>query len=270
MAIERLKFRCYRCNQLLASSANKAGTVVSCPKCQADLLVPALEAQQPGSEPELLVRALGEPQIKTEATAAPKVQAESPARGEQPVSKTATVEPPRRPEPVPSFVNDVSVVIPPDLADLRPEDLRVEAEFFQSLTRKPPPPITDPVPWPPPEPVSPSFELETAIFSPPPAVVSESPGLAASFEPAPAPPVTMDYVHRPLEAPSPPPEVRADVPPIEIEPPSILPSSHVLGRVREVVLPASVVLTWSLFVLVGITLSFVAGLLMGHFIWKTP
>ena len=35
------------------------------------------------------------------------------------------------------------------------------------------------------------------------------------------------------------------------------------------ILPASVVLAWSLFVLLGIALSFVAGLLMGHFLWTT-
>jgi hypothetical protein len=35
-----------------------------------------------------------------------------------------------------------------------------------------------------------------------------------------------------------------------------------------VILPASVVLAWSLFVLLGIALSFIAGLMVGHFLWK--
>jgi hypothetical protein len=55
---------------------------------------------------------------------------------------------------------------------------------------------------------------------------------------------------------------------IEIERPTILPPGSELRRVSEVVLPASVVVAWSLFALLGIGLAFVAGLLMGHFIWK--
>jgi DNA-directed RNA polymerase subunit RPC12/RpoP len=43
MAIERLKFRCYRCNQLLGATPNKAGSVVTCPKCSAELLIPIPE-----------------------------------------------------------------------------------------------------------------------------------------------------------------------------------------------------------------------------------
>ena len=44
---ERLKIRCYRCNQLLAVAPSKAGTVVACPKCKADLLIPRPEPQPP-------------------------------------------------------------------------------------------------------------------------------------------------------------------------------------------------------------------------------
>src|SRR5262249_27680993 len=40
MIAERIKVRCYRCNQLLAVPPNKAGAVVSCPKCKAELLIP--------------------------------------------------------------------------------------------------------------------------------------------------------------------------------------------------------------------------------------
>ena len=48
---ERLKIRCYRCNQLLAVMPGKAGTVVACPKCKADLLIPRPEPEQPADEP---------------------------------------------------------------------------------------------------------------------------------------------------------------------------------------------------------------------------
>ena len=54
---------------------------------------------------------------------------------------------------------------------------------------------------------------------------------------------------------------------IEIEHPAIVPPGTESRRLREVILPASVVLSWSLFVLFAIALSFVAGLLLGHFVW---
>jgi hypothetical protein len=288
MPTERLKFRCYRCNQLLASSPNKAGTVVSCPKCQADLLVPA-PGSQPGSEPELPIRPEAEPQVKVDTEPAPQLQLRpqaepqvkvdtGPAPQIQPTapqrrdvaSATATIE--KRPagEPERSVVNDVSPMIPPDLADLRPEDLRVEAEFFQSLTRTPPSPPVDPVPWPPPEPAAPTFSFETPISTVLPPVVPDFPRDAGPLEAAPPVPETPERPPRPVPAPSPPVTSVTLGPQIEIEPPTILPASHELGRIREVVLPASVVLAWSLFVLVGIALSFTAGLLMGHFIWRAP
>ena len=56
---------------------------------------------------------------------------------------------------------------------------------------------------------------------------------------------------------------------IEIESPTILPPRAETRRVSEITLPASVVLSWSLFVLLAIALSFIAGLLMGHFLWRT-
>src|SRR5262245_39545744 len=51
MAVERLKVRCYRRNQLLAVSPTKAGTVVACPKCKAELLIPTPEESPPGQRP---------------------------------------------------------------------------------------------------------------------------------------------------------------------------------------------------------------------------
>ncbi len=269
MATERLKFRCYRCNQLLAASVNKAGTVVSCPKCQADLLVPPPEPRS-GSEPELPARPVIEPQVKVEGGDAPRIQSDVPNRGE-PASGKAVVEPAAPPATTGSFVSDISAMIPPDLIDLRPEDLRVEAEFFQSLTREPArPATTDPVPWPVPETREPYTGWEGPVAPSAPPDTPEPPRAAATIESPPAVPETVEVAPRPPEAPSPAAEAQTVVPEIEIEPPTILPPSHDLGRIREVVLPASVVLAWSLFVLLGITASFVAGLLMGHFLWRAP
>jgi phage FluMu protein Com len=41
MAANPIKFRCYRCNQLLGTGRSKAGAVIACPKCSAELIVPA-------------------------------------------------------------------------------------------------------------------------------------------------------------------------------------------------------------------------------------
>jgi hypothetical protein len=46
-----------------------------------------------------------------------------------------------------------------------------------------------------------------------------------------------------------------------------LPSGREIQPLREVTLPASVVLAWSLFGLIGIATSFLAGLMIGHYIW---
>ena len=40
MASVPIKFRCYRCSQLLGVARGKAGAVVACPKCSAELVVP--------------------------------------------------------------------------------------------------------------------------------------------------------------------------------------------------------------------------------------
>ncbi len=78
-------------------------------------------------------------------------------------------------------------------------------------------------------------------------------------------PTALQGVSRPAEPPRP--DVHPDAPPIQIEPPTILPPGTELRPIREVVLPASVVLAWSLFGLIGIATSFLAGLFIGHFFW---
>ncbi len=268
MATERLKFRCYRCNQLLAVAPSKAGTVVACPKCQADLLIPGGEPRAKGN---------GENRARAEVESRPKTKTVSPTSGEalpwaqaEAAAVLGSSQVPPEPAPVPGFLGQFAGVIPPDLADLRPEDLRVEAEFFESLTRVPDPaPTVDPAPWPVTESLTTSFSPEPVSASAPwpPAVHTPSePERTESFS---VPPEPADLVPAQSERPSRPAEVSPIVPPIEIEPPTILPPGTEIRRVSEVVLPASVVLAWSLFVLAGIALSFVAGLMMGHFLWKT-
>src|SRR5262249_62175407 len=122
-------------NQLLAVPAQRAGSVVACPRCKAELLIPSPESPDPGDGlPGAGASVLRSPAAKGSAPAAP-------------------------PEGRPPFLEGMASVIPPEAADLRPEDLRVEAEFFENLTREPAapagpalvpePPVEEPSPVPP-------------------------------------------------------------------------------------------------------------------------
>ena len=97
-------------------------------------------------------------------------------------------------------------------------------------------------------------------MSPPELAVDTQPGDGFKLEPG-----TLQAIARPTDAP--PTGVHPDAPPIEIEPHTILPPGTENRPIREVVLPASVVLAWSLFGLVGIATSFLAGLFIGHYFW---
>ncbi|WP_165071816.1 hypothetical protein [Paludisphaera rhizosphaerae] len=63
------------------------------------------------------------------------------------------------------------------------------------------------------------------------------------------------------------PDVSA-IPPIRYDVPSIRPTETAAPRAQDVVLPPAVVLAWSMLVLAAIPLAFIAGLLVGHFLWK--
>jgi hypothetical protein len=270
MAIERLKFRCYRCNQLLGATPNKAGSVVTCPKCSAELLIPVPEL---GSEID--TRNPAPPATKVRSEARPKVLPEFTAPPESAGTATAALAEPS-PAQSPAYGDELAAVLPPDLIDLKPEDLRVEAEFFESLTRQSYAPVVrEPAPWPRADSVVPSFESEN--FASPLSITTTPLPASATLPPAPVVSAylteTVDLAPLPAE---PPPKMPKSAPAeaalvgtaIEIEHPTILPPGSEIRRVSEVVLPASVVLSWSLLALLGIAMSFVAGLLMGHFLWK--
>jgi phage FluMu protein Com len=259
MAVDVLKFRCYRCNQLLAVAPNKAGAIVSCPKCKSDLQVPG------GDSP---------PRAATETR--PKRQAQAPQQREG-AGPGPTGSPSRQGQsapaspPLPVFLEGIVEAIPPEVAELRPEDLRVEAEFFSKLTRPPEPapdvePTVDSAP-------TPDWASASAPASTTPLVdlpsreLSKLLATAASVAPVLAPADLVPPVSETPPAPTPVQESPV-VPPIEVEAPSIRPPGPEVVTTREVVLPASVVLAWSLFVLLGIAASFVAGLLIGHYLWR--
>jgi hypothetical protein len=260
--VERLKIRCYRCNQLLAVAPTKAGTVVACPKCKADLLIPHPDSRQPADEP-------------TDPSVVPLKSGTFPALA--PV--TATAGGGGSGAAPSSYLDEIAAVIPPELAALRPEDLRVEAEFFETITRQPPPapapaaadlfqfpaellsgrdlfapPSADQRGNEAPPPVASAFSTEVAIGS----------GVAGAVETPPPLPLPVTAA---VTAPIP---EKVVLPPIQIESTAIRPPADAEPRaIHQVVLPASFVLAWMMFVLAALPMAFLAGLLIGHFIWKT-
>src|SRR4051794_10817581 len=95
-------FRCYQCNQVLKTSRSKAGSVVACPKCKAELLVPEPPAQEP---------AVPEP---------------APSESGDESDASAVIRSIVSPQTEP----------PADFPDIRPEDIRVELREEPLVPRK--------------------------------------------------------------------------------------------------------------------------------------
>src|SRR5207248_11693560 len=53
-----IRFRCAYCNQLMGIARRKAGTIVRCPKCAGEVIVPALPEPQAANGPGRLDRQL--------------------------------------------------------------------------------------------------------------------------------------------------------------------------------------------------------------------
>jgi hypothetical protein len=233
MAGMPIKFRCYQCNQLLGVSRSRSGKVVNCPKCGSDLIVPDSEEAPAGAGPT----------SSAEAT--------------------------------PAFLAALDAGVPIELADLRPEDIRVQSEDDWR-----PPPINTGAPRPAPAPEAPPeippflapvssaaagravpYDIEsmpTPLVGPPPVLPPEVAPTRVVGPVPPAPPAA-------AQPPAPPPPL---VPPIRVEPPSLGKERASTMRARDIVLPRSVVASWSLLVLVAQALAFIAGLLAGHYVWR--
>lgn len=262
MSQETVKFRCTQCAQLLGISARKAGKRIRCPKCGAELIVPSLE---PGP-----VAGFSSPQAPSASEAGGPGATPAPEPPSGTVPSASSYEWPSASEAEGSGPSEE----PPrsgvfDTLDLNPEDLR-------SLFPEPPPPKSRPAGEPAAEPPAPGgvdvkpTEEEIPVFisqvepEPPRPSTSGSPA-SRTEEPAPAP-----------QAPSAPPapstsgaevavptawERPAEGP--EIGPVRVKPS-------RDVVLPRLAVLFWSFFVILALFVAFVAGLLVGRFLWDRP
>lgn len=122
--------------------------------------------------------------------------------------------------------------------------------------------------------VEPGVAIEPAEAAPPRDEPAPTPEIRESPAPAPA----AYEVEEPasavmIAAPDPTPAVapaHVVVPPIKLEQrrPVVERDRGSGPRPRDVNLPRSVVLAWSLFVLIALALAFAAGLLAGHFVWK--
>jgi hypothetical protein len=228
MAGMPIKFRCYQCNQLLGVSRSKAGKSVNCPKCGTGLVVPDAGEVPAGSV--------------------------GPAAGEA----------------TPAFLADLDAGVPLEIADIRPEDIRVQTDDTWRL-----PPIAVDASRPASAPAPP------AAPAPSPPAAPELPAFLESLAPAARAGGSATYdrtsVPTPLVAPAPAPAAASAptsaaaepvVPPIRLETPSLATERMPTPRARDIVLPRSVVATWSLLVLLAQALAFLAGLLAGHYVWR--
>jgi hypothetical protein len=237
MPEDPLKFRCYRCNQLIGVPPKRAGSVIACPKCKAELKVP---------EPQEQAAAVGVGSFGQNSSPQPF-----------PPGLPADLSPTSSPGPIPSFMEEIAAAIPDDLASLRPEDIRVEAEFADLVVTvsergsSSPTATAAQVPGPTSEPLA--SARRPAVVAPRPINTVPDPS-PPRFEPLEEPPVDV--------------AIGTVLPNINIEPATILPAGRETHPVSEVVLQPATVLAWSLLVLMALPLAFVAGLLMGHFVWK--
>ena len=227
MSEDHLRFRCYRCNQLLGVSSRRAGTVTSCPRCAAELKVPRPEEQTVTADASRSGHGFTpESRVPVSSTA--------------PTSKSGG-------NALPSFMEEIAAAIPNDLATLRPEDIRVEAEFVDLV-------------------------VTTSEGITPPAPAAKEP----QSEPLPGDPVEVEAYFAQTPPPAEPrsvdppvdPAIGAVLPAINIETTTLLPPGRHLQAVSEVILQPATVLAWSLLVLLALPMAFLAGLLIGHFVWK--
>jgi hypothetical protein len=150
-------------------------------------------------------------------------------------------------------MNELDAAIPEDLVALRPEDIRVEAEFVDLVVTTS-------------EPTSLSDAVATTSES----IGSPSEPISAEKFLADVPPVSTISTQTSSEQPPAGAAPGTVLPEISIEPPSILRANRQLGPVREVLIQPAVLLVWSMVVLLSLPMSFIAGLLIGHFLWRFP
>ncbi len=193
---ELFKFRCYQCHKLLGASPSRIGSVVHCPKCRTELIVPPPPDDPPSGPPE--------------DTDDPPIRLEDLGLRLDPEVEPPTKILPPTPEPSPvAFLEQVAAEAPPVEFDL--------GSFI------PPEPPERPEP-------------------------DEIPDLPQPPDPLDSPLAPRPRRHRRSARQS---EL--------LEP---------VARRRDVVLPRTAAVAWSMFALLGLAAAFASGLLVGHFLWR--
>ena len=176
MPSEKIRFRCYACNQLIEVGSGKVAKVVACPKCKVELLVPD-----------------------------------------------------------PNDLNDGPLI--PDFPDVGEIFTRAELEAQTAALNL-------------------AIATEPSIAS-----VTSSPGKIPS---EPLPDLSRLFQEPEAQSPS-----EIEVPAIAVPVPTTIATPRSASRRGDVTLPRAVVLYWSMFVILAQVASFVAGLMIGHHVWKT-
>jgi DNA-directed RNA polymerase subunit RPC12/RpoP len=246
MASGPIKFRCGQCKQLIGVARSKAGTVISCPRCDARLVAP-----EPDDGP------------------ADVVSSPPPSSSLSPLAPPPSPQGPPLLPPATEVGSETGVSL--ESLDIRVEDIRVEPAVRalypamppsrpERLVEPAPEPVHDePVAPPSPQPAPPLVQPDPPPVAAPPVVATESPVVAAERVPV-----------APASAPAPAPAVERGFPEIRLEPPEPVARHRraELARPFDLVLPRAVVASWSLLVLLAITFAFIAGLLAGHYVWQ--
>ncbi len=201
---ELFKFRCTQCRKLLGASPSKVGTIVHCPKCRAELIVPPPDDSVPG-----------------DAGASPD---DPPFRLEDLGLRLDLAPPPTRdsPPPIPAEPSPIA--------------------FLEQVAASGPSPSSFP-PGSPDPPSSPEDD-DTDEEEP-----DDPPGFPRVPDPLDAPLVSRPRGRR-----------RAQARPSDLLDP--------VARRRDVVLPRTAAVAWSMFALLGLASAFAAGLMVGHFLWR--
>ncbi len=243
---EPIKFRCYQCGKLLGISRQKSGAVVRCPQCRTDLVVP-------------------EPEPKSENLEA---------------GSTPSKVPPTQPfaflpvEECPAEQSESFGSLFPKTPDVPESGQEAVKDFPEIVLERPAPPSPPSEPEFAPEPEPELHQglpaIDHRLEPEPQTETSDSPGDAPSpsgsawMEPGET--STSDASGSTILEPS---ELAPGVP----EPASVAEqkeperwSGPSYSR-RDVVMPRVAVIGWSLFVILALFLAFIAGLLIGHFLW---
>ncbi len=236
-----LKFRCHRCSQLIGAALSKAGQSVRCPRCEAPLTVPNLAPN--ASPPNQVEQVESSPSPRSEVRETPNLPQN---------------------EPAPEILNTLDLD-PGELRELaasyHPKEERRRERSRPGLNRSPNPMESVVHPWPLTEPKRPTPESESDL---------ETTIAIETDEEQPRRPPTPP----PLPDRSPPSltttesQVPKTAPLVSTESSSI--ASPRSRPTRDVVMPRSAVIVWSLFVLMSLFVALVAGILIGHFLWIDP